>query len=297
MSRKSIILTFATGHEQYLTMAKAFALSARLQGTKAQLAIITDRPNDPEVRDLFPIIIAPPSDFEHWFIKLCALKHTDAEEILFIDGDCLAIGNLDGIIDSLRGSDFAVQGKWLSDPGDWYGNAKGAMDKEGVEQIPKFSGGFLYYERTANAQTLIDEILSYRDRYDELGLRRNGGKIVDEICISLAMAKLNIGKVFDDSCGFSLTPWRRVGPLELDVVRGRCSFARLMPESGLEVARPLVYHTAMARYDIAYWREVRKLLKLYRMSEAPYMSSSLQSKGVKYYLRLLVMLYRKIVKL
>lgn len=290
-SPRRIVLTFATGHEQYRTMAKALAISLRLYDCDARLVCISDEKNDKELNDLFDQVIDKPSGYDHWFMKLSGLEITDADEILFIDGDCLALSDPNRIFDELQECDFAVQGKWLSQIGNWYGDIDRVMSQLNLKEIPKFSGGFLYYRRTEEAQQLIERIMDLQGRYDELGLQRNGGKVVDEVCISLAMAQSGIGTVVPDSRQYSLTPWRRMGPIHLDVLRGECRFMRSMPE--LELARPTIYHTAMAKWDFAYWREVKKLLRAYRYPQAVFMEQGAAS-TIRFKLRRIgVMIARK----
>lgn len=260
-----ILLTFATGKARYGTMAKALAYSARLHDTQTPFAIITDS-NDPELLDLYPMQLGPHPRFKHWFTKLSALDLTDAQKVLFVDGDCLALRNLDGIFDVLEGCDFAVQGLWR-DEVQWYGDMTSVMRRMGLPRIPLFSGGFLYYERTDRTRELIERIMDFADRYDELGLIRNGGNVVDEVCISLAIAATGIGTVFPDRSGLSMTPWQLRGKLHLDVLRGECTFIKGVNEPRLH--KPFLYHTAHAGFDLRYWREVDRVLRLFRESKKP----------------------------
>lgn len=276
-------------------MAKALAISLRLYECEAKLFCISDEKNDQELNELFDQVSDKPRGYDHWFMKLSGLEITDADEVLFIDGDCLALRNPNQIFDELQDCDFAVQGKWLRQIGNWYGDIDRVMSRLNLEQIPKFSGGFLYYRRTDKAKQLIQRIMELQERYDELGLQRNGGKVVDEVCISLAMAESGIGTVVPDSRQYSLTPWRRMGPIHLDVVRGECRFLRSMPE--LELARPIIYHTAMAKWDFVYWREVKKLLRAYRNPRAIFMEQGTVS-TLRFKLRRIgVALYRWISRL
>jgi hypothetical protein len=291
MSR--VILTFATGAPAYHEMAKGLAFSLHLQGSVTPRAVLTDRPDDPEFAQLFTHVVRPPAGFDHWFMKLSAFEALDVEEVLFLDGDGLAIRNADQIFDHFTECDFGVQGRWETHPGHWYGDIESVMVREGVAQIPRFSGGFLYYRRTDATRRLFEEIFRIRDRYDELGLERNGGHVVDEVCIALAMAKTGVGTVLPDSANLSVTPWRRVGGIELDVVGGRCRFLRQV--EGIEVAEPIIYHTAMARWDLKYWRELRRMLKLFRQSGPPdEFRTDFWSQAGKKFRRLLVEVYRRL---
>lgn len=266
MNDDALILTFATGKKRYVQMAKALAISLDLQDCNVTRAIITDS-NDPDLARLYPIRLSPNMEkYPHWFTKLSALELTQYNRILFLDSDCLAIKPIDKIFDAFQGSDFAVQGFWVKEI-EWYGNMTATMRRLGLEQVPVFSGGFLYYERTERAQQLIAEILKLKDDYNSLQLKRNGKHVVDEVCISICMAQTGIGKVFDDGLAFSMTPWRFQGKLKLDALAGECSFIKGAQRPRLR--HPLIYHTAHANWDLRYWREVNKLIRLDEATKDP----------------------------
>lgn len=259
---KAIVLTFATGNPIYRTMAKALALSLEFHDCHAQRVLITDA-NDASLGDFFHQTAAPIPDYDHWFTKLCALQVTDADRVLFIDGDCLAIANVDRILEELKGVPFAVQGTWQSDH-QWYGDFTSTMRRLGIERAPVFSGGFMYYERCDAAKTLFAEIMKHKANYDDLGLKRNNGWVVDEVCISIAMAQTGIGECVPDSRGYFFSPWNLVGDVQLDVLRGECSFMKVFRRNGRmepRVVKPIIYHSAMAKWDPVYWREVKRVLE------------------------------------
>ena len=252
------VLTFATGHRKYATMAKALALSLELNFCDVPKVIVTDI-DDPELLRLFDFVLPPPPGFDHWFIKLCALEHTQFDRVLFIDGDSLAVQPIGPLLDQLAGSDFAVQGTWLPEA-QWYGDMTATMRKRGVSQVPVFSGGFLYYERTDKAREVIKRTMDLAADYDSLGLQRNRGKVVDEVCIALAMAESGFGKVFPDDAQFSRTPYGLQSRLKLDVLHGECSFVK--GDDPPRLVRPVIYHSAHAAWDLKYWREVRRVMRI-----------------------------------
>jgi hypothetical protein len=255
---KPVVLTFATGSPKYATMAKALALTLDMNYFEGTKAIITDIA-DPEIPRLFDVVLPPQPGYKHWFTKLCALEATDFDRVLFIDADSLVVRPLNGVFEALKGTDFAVQGRWAREQR-WYGDMGSAIEKLGLDQIPVFNGGFIYYERSENARRIIAEAVAMESQFDDLGLQRLRGHVTEEVCISLAMARTGLGRVFPDSCQFSMTPWGRQNSVKLDVLRGECSFIK-----GSQVPRlvkPLIYHTAQADADPLYWREVRRVLEV-----------------------------------
>ncbi|MCH8977634.1 MAG: hypothetical protein IH945_00110 [Armatimonadetes bacterium] len=297
---KRVVFTFATGKPHYLAMAEGLGLSIAMHHSKAERAVITDlKPGGARAERLlalaFDKVIAPPKNFNHWFIKLCALQETDADQVLFLDGDSLALRNIDPIFDELAGTDFAVQGEWRSDIKEWYGDIQGAMKKRGHESIPQFSGGFIYYERTDAAQRLIEEALKTADEFDDLGLERFQGNITEEVCISLAMAKTGIGKVVPLSRGYSVTPWMSIGRKKLDVVAGECSFVKLLDRP--YAFSPYIYHTATTKWDLAYWRELNRVLKMHDSVLRTGMHRDTPDIPNKKFKRVAVAVYRKLLGL
>ncbi len=260
---KRAVFTFATGHPRYAAMAKGLALSLKLHDTRAQRILVTDS-SDAELRKLYDVVLPPPKNFKHWFIKLSALETTDADQILFVDSDGLAMGSLDPIFDAMAGCEFGVQGFWRTEV-QWYGDMTSVMRRRGLEKIPVFSGGFLYYERTPGAEEVIRRTMEHAADYDAIGLDKNGGKVVDEVCMSLAMAESGVGRVFPDDEPFSLTPWGLVGDLHVDAIKGECRFIK--GQADPKARRPLIYHSAHAKWDHVYWRELRRLFAIYRRAE------------------------------
>ncbi|MEX2242828.1 MAG: hypothetical protein WD716_03165 [Fimbriimonadaceae bacterium] len=258
MPAKPVVLTFATGSPKYATMAKALALTLEMNYFEGTKAIITDIA-DPEIPKLFDVVLPPQPGYKHWFTKLCALEATEFDRVLFIDADSLVVRPIDRVFEQMRGSDFAVQGRWAAVQS-WYGDMGAVIKKRGLERIPVFSGGFLYYERTESAKAVIGRSMELAASYDELGLHRNSGHVVDEVCISIAMAETGFGRVFPDSSQFSMTPWGRQNSIKLDVLRGECSFIK--GSKAPRLVKPLIYHTAQADADPLYWREVRRVFKV-----------------------------------
>jgi hypothetical protein len=134
-----------------------------------------------------------------------------------------------------------------------------------VPKIARMNGGLLYYERSAEGEKVIEESLRVSKEFDKFGLDRLAGKIHDEGCVSPALSTTGLGTLFDDSEGYSITPWTGVN-VELDVLQGR--FEMVNGYRGkVRSVHPYVYHSAMAGWDRRYWREVRKLVSTIRKAE------------------------------
>lgn len=246
-------------------MAKALAISLDLQQCNIPRGLITDS-DDPELHSYYDVVVKPAPGYDHWFIKLSALDAFPEKykRIIFVDGDSLAIQKLDGIFEEFEGHDLALSVFWKSpetDPNfEWYGDVMRVVKELGFPRFPTFNAGFMYYARTENTRTLIKKALEFRDRFDGFGLIRNQGQVGDDICISFAMMDTGLGTGFRHDLDFAMTPYALHGSVHLDVLRGECSFIKGLKDPKL--IKPLLYHTAHARWDYKYWREVNKLLRL-----------------------------------
>ena len=236
-------------------------MSLELQGSETLRVLMTDEPDNPELCALYQEVIPPNPNFPHWFSKLAAYEMTDADAVMFVDGDTLAVRNPDELFERLKGIPFAVQGD-LSEENEWYGDFGKARRVMGVKAAPTFIGGWIYYERGPETERLIREIMAIAERYDELGPKRNAGHVVDEICISLAMAKLGLGKVLPPNSDISVSTHYRMGTVRLDVLKGECTFieAKYRPL----LCKPVFYHSAMSRYDLRYWVQARRVMRVFR---------------------------------
>jgi len=266
-----LIFTFATGPKKYITTAKALAMSLKLQRNPVALGLMTDS-DDPDLKNYFDVIVRPPAGYHHWFIKLAAMDAFPAQykKFIFIDSDSLVLKPLDTVWETFGGSDFAVSCYWKTeaDAGmDWYGDCVGVAKKLGIERFATFNAGFMYYERSENTKTLFKRALEFREQADSLGLKRNMGEIGDDICISFAWATTGIGSGFSPDLNFSVTPWYLHGGVHLDVLKGECTMIKGMKDPS--IFRPLIYHSAHTKWDLKYWREVTRLMKLAEAAKNP----------------------------
>ncbi len=252
------ILTMATGSPKYLTMAKALALTLDMHFVDCPRAIVSDNP-DEETKKLYDLVVPTNPKYPYWFAKFCALEMTKFDRVLFIDADCLVVRDIAPLLEAARGSDFAVQGSWVTG-GEWYGDFAAAMKKRSLAKTPKMNGGLMYYERTANGQEMIDRILQIANDFERTGLKLSRGHAVDEVCVSFAMAESGKGKLLPDSGQYSFTPWRLMNKVRLDVMHGECSFVKWL--DGPRVVKPLIYHSAHTNWDLRYWREVKRVMRL-----------------------------------
>lgn len=255
---RAAIMTVASGKPKYLTMAKALALTLDMHFVDVPKVVVADT-DDPEIHKLYDVVVPTSEKFPYWFGKLSGLALTDFDRILFIDADCLAVRNIEPIFERMKGCEFGAQGTWSSGA-EWYGDFAGAIKKRGLDQAPILNSGLLYYERTPNAQRLIERIMEIAADYDSLGLKRNRNQPVDEPCISFGMAETGVGTLFTDKEQFSFTPWRQMSRMRFDVLAGEYSFVKWL--NGPKVVKPYIYHSAHGDWDLRYWSAVKKVMRV-----------------------------------
>src|SRR5262249_13440567 len=130
-----------------------------------------------------------------FFTKYTALERTDADQVIFIDSDCLAFKRLDPIFDLCAGSAVAVQGALLKE-GVWYEKSIAQLCEEyKIESMARLNSGVVYYERGSAFGAVLAKIREFAVKYPTMGMEIFRGKVPDEPCLSLAMAIEGHGKI------------------------------------------------------------------------------------------------------
>ena len=260
---KRLVLTVGRGKPKYAEMALCLGRSLSLIGDDTPRAVITDLQNYPWQKHFQQVI--PPNENRSALDKLLGLELTDADAILAIDSDCLAFRRLGPIFDYCQGKGFAIVGHHRSD-GTWHGADVAQVCRDlGVEQIPSFNGGLIYYERTSQTQDLIEEMKRIERDFDKTGFERFRGGASEEICILLAMIKQGFGEVIPDETDFMNTAVGLIGRLHLDVMTNDCRF--VCRRHAVRFAKPYIFHASRYSNYRIYWKQVDTLAWLDRYAE------------------------------
>lgn len=256
LSGQAILFTVACGKPRYAKQAMALAMSARLHGAKAPFVLVSDCA-DAETSKWFDAIVPPVPGIEPYMQKVVGFQTTSADRVLFLDSDSLAVRNLDELLALLAGKPFAAMGDWISN-GYYWGETASNLKKLGVDKIARMNGGLLYYERTPDGLAVIDRSIEVSKNFDQMGLDRLAGKVHDEGCVSPALSTTKLGELIPDTHGYSLTPWTST-EASLDVLKGECHLVNGY-RGHVQTVKPYVYHSAMAGWDLRYWKQVKRLL-------------------------------------
>lgn len=265
MSDGKVIFTVAVGAKRYAEMAKGLARSLDLIGETTPRAVVTDQPG---LDSHFQHVLKPDPDVPTYLQKFQGLRVAEAKQVLFLDADSLAFMPLEPIFRACAGHSLAVQG-YPQRTGHWYGHLEQLLPKWGLESLPRFNGGLIYYEPGVATERLFSEAQRVADNYEDTGLEWFRGQVPDEPCLSLAMARSGIGTLFPDELDWMNTPVGLIGKLHMDVFRRECHF--LKRGTRVRLIRPRILHVAKHVLDLAYWKELDKLEKLERLGmQMPY---------------------------
>ena len=250
------VLTLAYGERRFVEQARSLAHSLELHAPGLPRALVTDS-EDPELRELYTIIPYRPAFGSGVRQKLYLDLYSPYEETLFIDSDCLVLGNLESFWQAFAGHVFSVPGfryleKGSADP---YLDVDHVLETLHLTRLPKFNGGVYYFTRSAEATRFFEVARKLPDEWNSLNFRefRNNGP-ADEAIYSVAMAMQDCTPVFMNPGGM-WTPVGYTGRFSLDAIQGSCSFVK---ESML--LKPEVIHfPGEYGYLYAYARERARL--------------------------------------
>ncbi len=251
------IITLAYGHERFTEQARSLAHSLQLHAPQLPRTLVTDSTN-PEIRQLFTDVIPYRPEYGSGMRQKLFLDfYSPYEQTLFIDSDCLVLGNLQSFWSAFEGQAFGVPGfrylqKGSTDP---YFDVDHALESLHLTTIPKFNGGTYYFTRSPESTEFFKTARKILDDWRGLRLcefRRDGPG--DESVYALAMAVHHFGLTSMGPRGM-WTPVGYKGPLLLDALKGTCSFAK----EGMKLSPEIIHFPGEYVYSFAYARERAKL--------------------------------------
>ena len=258
---KRIVITIAVGNPKFAECALGLGRSLKLIGDTTERVVITDLVDFPWT-DCFDVILPVIEPFERTMLsKLSGLERTDAEQVLFIDCDCLAFRRLDDIFEYCSGRGLCVQGQAIQD-GLWYGDVQSHLRRHGVTWLPQFNGGMIYYERTLECKTVLEQCLKNADGHKEAGFEYEGQLIPEEPYVALAIAQSGVDRngnthLIPDTKDFTNTATGLIGKLTLDVRSNRCEY--LCRRFDVKFVRPYIFHASRYGYFAKYWKQLEVL--------------------------------------
>ena len=251
MAIERSVVTLAVGMPVYWRMAINLARSFMWWHKQSDIrfSIVTDFPN-PLPRDLAGIgIVRVSSDKlgKGFSAKLCLDELSPAPKTLFIDADCLIVGNLESVFSRFTGRAVSVVGGTITG-GEWFGDVGSICSRFGVAGLPKFNGGMYYLEQGSLARDVYACARELQRHYDELGLVRLRGQPNDELLMAISMSLHRLEAIPEDGTIMS-DPQACPSELEVSVLRGRSRLVnprppdrRHRPWYPFHIVHPLVVH-------------------------------------------------------
>lgn len=246
------ILTMALGR-RHRRLARNLAWSLDLHAPGLPRAVITDE-HTPALSRCFEYLVnlRPGAGG-----PLAEVFHLDSyspfAETLFIDADSLVVGSLDGVWALTRHAPFGVIGHQMTS-GRWYGDVVEMAATVGAESLPVFNGGLYYFDDSPVARSVFASGRELMGRYEELGLPDHSLGHSDEPIVAMALAKHGI-EALDDGGNAMRTPIGIRGELDVDVLRGYCSFDK----AGQRVTPRVMHFAGSWTRGFRYRRETLKL--------------------------------------
>ncbi|NJR57506.1 MAG: hypothetical protein HC769_00780 [Cyanobacteria bacterium CRU_2_1] len=249
----------AYGAPKYVEMAKALGRSLALHSPDIPRAIVTDRQDDKELAALFDQFIPfKPEYGSNLRQKIHLDQYSPYQRTLFIDSDCIVVRDLHFVFERFEGRNFGVVGgKYHLKPGDKdpYFNVDYILQHFKLEKLPKFNGGIYYFDDSDVARSVFNTAQEISQDFEQLGFSEFRGDGPNEEPILATAMELHQQTMLQDHGEIMRTPVGLRGPLDIDVLEGRCAFKK-----GTQVVSPAIIHFAYIWNDHPiYYREVQKL--------------------------------------
>lgn len=230
-------VTLATGGEQFYRIAWNLLQSYRhFTSEPLPFAIVCDRKNS--FTEAFDDVIVLENATCSYMDKLSLLKLVPYDETIFIDADCLAYGDLNGIFDLFKEADdlscFGNAVPLDSDKGFFKAENVGHYANE-ITFCTGLHGGIVFYRKSDILSRIYDTCCEIRDHYHEYKFKYFK-KPADEPIIALAMSVHGIRPLPVDSSPLVYYP-ACTNDLRFDILNAKISF-----KSGASSHNLLIVH-------------------------------------------------------
>lgn len=254
MNAKRGILTLAQGHQRYIEMAVRLAQSIRLNSPGLPIAVVTDR-SEKEMRLWFDAVVkVDPQHGMGLVQKLFLYDYSPFEETIFIDADCLAVGDFSFLWDLFSTQEVSAIGECLT-TGTWAGmQVEQTCASLKIPYLIQLNGGVYFFRKGDVAAAVYRKAQDLIQRYDEIGIARLRGQINEEPLISLSMA-MHAQLPIDDQGKGMRTPVGQSGVFEMDILKQYCAFQK----HGIRVTPAIMHFGGGYPEAFHYRREVRKM--------------------------------------
>jgi hypothetical protein len=195
-------LTLAVGRPAYLEMAVDMTLSLR-EHTALPVAVVCDAPlaalAHERFASVFDVVTLLPARFDRGRVRKYGIAEASPfAEAVFIDADCVALGPLDHLFDSIETQPLAMLGEQLTlaDDENHHGfSTRWLMERFDLERYLKTNSGIFAFQREP-ALEIMDAFLRCFEDEARPRLRWSllrGAWLGDEIAIGIVGGRLELG--------------------------------------------------------------------------------------------------------
>ena len=255
-------MTMSTGSEQFLDYAINLRLSCLYNDPNRPFVLITDEKimkkiYEREISHCFDQIILYEGNHTGLLAKLDLSQLSPFDVSFFIDADSLMIKDPNPAWELVSGKHFVVQGR-TDHFEKWAGHTeKEIMDMFGISYVPRFNGGFYYFDKSEKAARVFKKAQELVSLFKKFGFYMVHGLPDEEPIISVAMALCGL-KPVPDSSNIMFSPIGRGFWFRLSIPKRKVSFKKY----GIPVSPIILHCCAELRDSKHYWRAVEELKKL-----------------------------------
>jgi hypothetical protein len=242
------IITVAVGPVSYFNMALTLARSVRYFNPSLAVYIVSDQERKIP-RDLdHTHVYVPPCGVEKGFrSKLKLDQYAQTEETLFLDSDCIALGDLTPVFDAFKNHHVGVLGVDIKD-GEWFGDVATICQRLHLDHMTRLNGGVYFFRASQRTTAIMDHARALLPRYDEIGFVRLRNQPNEEVLVSAAISHFGESSVFNSGQYYADFQWwplmHQFSPLEGRAVLSNPPPPHPMHQTSFpaDTARPIVLH-------------------------------------------------------
>jgi hypothetical protein len=247
ISKRSVI-TIAVGLESYFDMAVTMSRSVQFFNPEMPVYIVTDRKRRPP-RDLrnARIIVPEPPPEKGFASKLALDRYAQSDESLFLDSDCIVLGDVNPIFEAFRDKHVGAFGIEISQ-GEWFGDVAKIRQRLGLNNLIKLNGGAYFFRSSERTREIMDFARELVFQYDALGFVRLRNLPNEEVLIGAALSRYGELPVKNDGQYYADFQWWPVLK-QFNPLKGQAFLTNPAPPHPLhqdkypaDEARPIIMH-------------------------------------------------------
>ena len=252
-------LTLALDKQKYVDMAINLSLSIKRVDQSPVCLLINDKVKLPtKYESLFDYVITIPQneDTSGCANKIFMFQHSPFEKTLFVDADCLMIGNdISFFWEVLEKYHFTVVGQ-KAKSGAWgrYMNISQICQKFDLPYVVRMNSGVIYFDKSPIAQKVASKLEAYyhNSRKEMTSHHRDvPGEYADEPLIGAAMGYYQLEPLPEVIEGKSLMMATYKGShFNIDISEEKCNF-----QKGGKVYSPTICHFGGVLYPYNIYKK------------------------------------------